>query len=1106
MEGSPMQFSLSAEQRRLLDQMLDDADVAPVQDRVKPRMGPPDRAPLSFGQERLYIVDQINPGSPMYVGTGALRLRGELDTDVLRRCFTLLVRRHEVLRTALVESPETGEPEQRILPADAIHLELPVRKVNSSSLRTAVAEAASEAFDLACAPLLRPVLLEVADAPEREWVLVLSVHHVIVDGWSMSLLMGELGHAYTALIEGGEPRFGELPVQYADFAAWQRESLEQGRLEDQLEYWRRQLDGIPMVDIPTDRPRPARRSYAGDTVPLHLSPSVVAGLRALTDEAQATLFMALGTAWSIVLGRWSGERDVVVGTPVAGRRLAELENIVGFFVNTLPLRLRTAPDDTFRTLLEHTREVCVEAYAHQDLPFERIVADLPAERDVSGQTSLARHWLVLHNTRPPAFSAPGLEAELMPSLVGNVRCDLSVQLVPETDGGLDGWLEFSTELFDRATAERLATALTSVLASVATAPDRPVRTLPMMPEEEYDRMLRAFGSAPSVEPEHPGVVEWFEAQVDRAPEAVAVIADGAGETATYTQLDRRANRIAHLLLERGVGPEDRVGVCLERGTDLVASVLGVLKAGAVLLPLDPEQPTRRLQRLVEQGDPRVILTHPGDHPDFDGRTTLPLSADSLAGSPREGRPAIAVPPEHAVSLLYTSGSTGRPKGVLSTHGGLLNRLAGMQAAYRSGPTDRVLQKAPISFDVSMWELLLPLVTGGAVVAARPGGHRDLDYLHELIDRERVTVCHFVPSVLQEFTGGADTDHPQLRLLLSGGERLSQALAQEVLTRFPRTQLFNQYGPTEATIDVTAGQVVEPVPLNVPVGRPVPGAELHVLDESGLAQPVGVQGQLFIGGVQLARGYLDAPALTAERFVPHPLVPGARLYATGDRARRLADGTLEFLGRIDEQVKIGGVRIEPGEVEAALRLHPAVTDALVRAHTDEQGRTRLVGYVTTGRQDPPDDLESRLRELLGGLLPEAMVPAVLLSVPQWPLGDHGKIDVSALPRPDRDRASGSLYEAPRGPVEEKLAALCSELLQVPRIGRHDSFFALGGNSLLAIRAIARIRTEFGVRVKIGQFFGTADLASLGELVVQNQAEGGTAAAPAATIPRIDRTRG
>ncbi|WP_240467962.1 non-ribosomal peptide synthetase [Streptomyces dangxiongensis] len=553
-----------------------------------------------------------------------------------------------------------------------------------------------------------------------------------------------------------------------------------------------------------------------------------------------------------------------------------------------------------------------------------------------------------------------------------------------------------------------------------------------------------------------------------------------------------------------------MGVCLERGADLVAAVLGVLKAGAVHLPLDPEYPAARLEQLVGDGAPRTVLTGPGLDKLFPARETVAVPAGGVTGQPDHRLENGPFASRRAAALLFTSGSTGRPKGVVLTHGGLLNRLAGMREAYGIGAADRVAQKAPIGFDVSLWELLLPVVCGAAVVQARPGGHRDADYLHELIDRHGVTVCHFVPSMLREFIASADAagagtgTHPGVRLFLSGGEKLSAELAGRFLDRYPAARLFNQYGPTEAVIDVTAGQVRRPVPADVPIGRPVPGTELLVLDADGRPQPPGVPGELFIGGVQLARGYLGSPALTAERFVPHPFAPGERLYATGDRVRCLTDGSLEFLGRGDTQVKVRGHRVEAGEVESALRRHPAVTDALVRVRVDDTGQAQLIGYVTTGTEEAPEGLDPELRELLGGLLPEAMIPAHLPVLARWPLNAHGKVDTAALPEPE-GRDSGTPYEAPRTPLEERLAELCAELLGVERLGRHDSFFALGGHSLLALRAISRIRAEFGVRVQIGQFFNAPDLASLAELVAAKQVQAGAAPSEAAPIPRIDRRR-
>ncbi|MFD5824363.1 amino acid adenylation domain-containing protein [Lentzea sp. NPDC060358] len=1080
-DPTPRTGGLTPERQRLLEKLLAESNVPRRDEGVTRRGGDRSTAPLSFGQERLYLVEQGVPGSTMFVGTGAVRLRGDLDVEVLRRSFAVLVERHEALRTAIAESPETGEPVQLIRPGAEVPVGLPVRDVDGDGLRAAVALAAAEPFDLTRPPLLRPVLLRVTDAPAPEWVLVLSMHHIAVDAWSIGVLMREFGEVYRALSAGQPPQLPELPIGYGDFAAWQRDRLAHGELDEQAAHWRDLLAGTPLVDVPVDRPRPANRDYSGGTVPLAVRPDVVGALRALTGSAGTTLFTALAAAWSLVLGRWSGGDDVVVGTPVAGRRRSELENVVGFFVNTLPLRLGADPAQDFRTAVARAHEVCADAFAHQDVPFDRIVGESALERDVSGQTALARHWLALNNNAWKA-SWPGVDAEVLPDLVGTVRCDLSVQLAPALDGGLDGHLEFSAELFDEGTAQRIAAAFTDLLTAAAAAPDSTVAEL--FAEAERPGLAALPGAVAPVESGHPDVVRWFEAQADATPDAVAVVADEPHTEVRYAELDRRADRVAHLLTGRGVRPGDLVGLRLDRGPALVAAVLGVWKAGAVYLPLVADLPPRRLEQVLGIARPAVVLEE----------------AD-LVLPEQEGDPAprLAVPlaPDAPAYLLFTSGSTGVPKGVLATHGGLLNRLAGMQDSYRLTGNDRVLGKASTGFDVSLWELFLPLVTGAAVVLTRPDGHRDVAYLHEVVAARRVTICHFVPSLLEEFARAEGPAAPALRLLLSGGERLTRQLAERVLARWPEVRFVNQYGPTETVIDVTAGDVTAPVPDVVPIGAPVPGTELLVLDAAGAPVPVGVPGELHVGGVQVALGYVGAPEETARRFVPHPARPGERLYATGDRVRWLPGGTLDFLGRSDDQVKVRGHRIEPGEVESVLREHPAVTGALVRVHTGDSGHALLVAHVVA--EGEPDDLGA----FLADRLPAAAVPDHVVVLDRWPVNTNGKVDVAALPDPLAAQDPGAGYEPPQGEVEQRLAEIWAELLKVDEVGRTTSFASLGGHSLIAIRAVGRIRKTFGARIKIGEFFAAADLASLAVLVRDRAQDSGTDPDDDAPIPRLDR---
>ncbi|MFE3384764.1 non-ribosomal peptide synthetase [Streptomyces anulatus] len=1089
-----MRSRFTTEQRALLDRLLEREGLGGAPAGVRRWTGDRQHAPLSFGQERLHYVERLRPGSSAYQVCGALRIRGELRVEFVEEAIAVLLARHEVLRTGFVDGPDGVE--QVVHPSGSFTIELPVCELPEDRVRARMTELSRTGFNLTRPPLLRAELVRVRDAA-AEWALLLCVHHIVVDGWSLGLLVAELGEVYRALSSGDRPRLPELAVQYVDFAVWQREQLSGDTLAEHLRFWRDELADLPTGGLPLDRPRPVERSYSGDAVPITVEPAVMRALRGIADDSRATLFMVLVSTLSVVLGRWSGERDIVIGTPMAGRGRAELEPVVGFFVNTVPLRIRCAEHESFRTLVRRVREVCTRAYAYQDLPFERIVQELAPDRHGSGQSTLAHHWIALHNTPPLRFDAPGLTAELEPSLVGAVRCDLSFQLIPDRSGGLAGWLEFSTELFDRDSAERIVDALHAVLSAAASSPDRPVADLPVLPPASRRELLAHYSNAGSTASTSPGLVFQFEKQVDRTPNAPAVL--GTGERLTYWELDERANQVAHLLRSMGIGLEDRVGVFLPPGGDLLATVLGVLKVGAVYLPLDPGYPPGRLSRLVDIGAPRLILTTSTLRTHLDTAHPVRDVPKTVPGQPTYRPAPVTIDPGNAAFLLFTSGSTGLPKGVLGTHGGLVNRLHGMARAFQVDAGDRVLQKAPLGFDVSLWELLLPVLTGAAMVPVGLDGHRDANHLHELIDREGVTICHFVPSMLREFLAESEGAHDSVRLLLSGGEELTAELAAAAIRRLPGARLVNQYGPTETTVDVAATQVTAPVSARVPIGGMVPGVQGYVLDELSRPQPMGIPGELFVGGAQLARGYFGQPGLTAERFVPHPFRPGERLYATGDQVRWLPGGVLEFRGRLDEQVKIRGNRVEPGEVEAGLSAHPGVERAVVVVDGRSAEETRLLGYYSGAARVP------ELLEFLRERVPEHMVPARLIEVDRWPLGAHGKVDRSALAPPDADAPdTRPAYVAPATPLQQAVADVFAELLQCDHVGIHDSFLDLGGHSLLAIRAIARIRAKLQVNLRVGQFFESPDVASIAELI-ERQQRAGEVSPGTASIPRADRRR-
>lgn len=1089
MKPTPMR--LTAEQHRLLDRLLGEDGVATRRAEIRRWTGDRAHAPLSFAQQRLYFVDQLRPGTSNYLLAGVLRLRGELNVDSLVRAVRLLVNRHEALRTGIV--PGTDGPEQRVLPPGLSAVDIPVHEVEPSDVDEHVARFARTGFDLGEPPLFRLVLLRVRDtgpAPDTgpEWVLALSVHHIVVDGWSLGVLLHELGLAYQAFTGGGRPRLADLPVQYVDFAAWQRTLLSGDMLAGQLEFWRTELHQLPTAEITADRARPAVRTYAGDFIRFAVDDTTLDRLQALAKSTRSTLFMVLVSAVSLVIGRWTGEHDVVLGSPLAGRPQVELDGVVGMFVNTLPLRVRFEEGRSFRTMLETVQRVCTAAYAHQDLPYERIVQEISPDRDESGQTPLARYWIVLHNTPPLGFSAPGLAAEFQPVLGDTVRCDVSFQFVL-ADGALTGRVEYSTELFDPDTVSRLVNAVETVLAAVAAEADRPVSAVPVLPDDARTELLARFRGAesPPVTAENPAHA--FESQAERAPDAVAVVA--GADRVTYRDLDGLANRVASALLRRGIGPEDRVGIMTEAaGTGRLAAVLGVLKTGAACFMLDPRHPPTRVATLVAAGTPALVLADPGAADRLPPGSPV-VELPSVLAEPPAPRPAPVPDCQDSIAyLLFTSGSTGSPKGVLGTYGGLANRLDGMQGAYRLKPADRVLCKAAATFDVSLWEMLWPLTAGATVVCAGPDGHRDVEHLHDLIYREAVTVAHFVPSMLQTFADGPG--HESLRLLLSGGEELPAGLAEQVLTRFPSAALYNQYGPTETAIDVTATRITRPVAGRVPIGRPVPGVELYVLDELMRPQPVGVPGELFVGGVAVARGYLGEPGRTAERFVPHPFRPAQRLYATGDRVRWRADGNLEFLGRADRQLKIRGNRVEPGDVEAAIAACPAVARAYVTSHADGD-ELELVGYYSGEVSD------LALRRFLADRLPEPLVPTHLVAVAEWPSGPHGKIDTSALPAPDGGPPAETDYVAPRTPTEEALASIFAELLGRDRVSIEDSFLTLGGHSLMAIKAISRIRARLGATVRLGQFFQAPTVEGIAALIEERD----DTAAPADAAPPLVR---
>jgi amino acid adenylation domain-containing protein len=1032
-----------------------------------PRRADPDRpVPPAFAQRRLWFLEQLSAGNRAYLIPAALRVRGRLDAAVFRLACDEVIRRHEALRAVFPEVD--GQPRLVVRPQVPAALEVHDLAGSAGAEEQVRARAESffaRAFRLPDGPLLRLELLRVS---AEETVVLLAMHHIVSDQWSLGVLLREVLALYAAFGAGRPSPLPELRVQYPDFALWQQETPG----GDGLDHWVRQLRGAPAeLNLSLARPRPPRMSYRGAALELRLDPPLVRRLRALGREEGATLFMVLAGAFQVLLARLSGADDVVIGTPVANRRLPELEPLIGLFVNTLALRTDLTGDPSFRELLGRVRRVCLDAYEHQDVPFERLVEALNPERSLA-RTPIFQVGFALQNVPFPAWSGAGLHVEPMPVDGGTAKFDLELLLSDEGDT-VHGRLEYSLDLFDAPTAGRIARYLQRLLAGVADRPEQPIGRLPILDEAERREVL-ALGDGGSREWPDAGLIhQVFEARADATPDAEALRFEG--ERLTYAELDRRANRLAHRLRAWGVGRDVLVGICMERSVELVVSLLATLKAGGAYLPLDPGYPRSRLEFMLADARVPVLLTQRRLVPGLPDHEAAVLCVDEAAEDlERESgeRPRVEVGGEDLAYVIYTSGSTGRPKGVMNVHAGIRNRLLWMQDTYRLDASDRVLQKTPYSFDVSVWEFFWPLMTGACLVVARPDGHRDGRYLARTIQREGITTVHFVPAMLHVFLLEEEAKGCRgLRRVMCSGEALPRELQERFFGLLPAA-LHNLYGPTEAAVDVTAWACRRDGDTRpVPIGHAIANTRLYVLDERSQPVPAGVAGELCIGGRNLARGYLDRPELTAERFVSWPDDPDGRIYRTGDLARFRADGAIEYLGRLDHQVKLRGFRIELGEIEQVLADHPGVHEAVVVARGD-----RLVAYLTGAAVPAGGDLIAHLKERL----PDYMVPAAFVTLPAFPLSPNGKVDRAALPEPELSRPELAVpYEAPRDRVERVIAEAWTRLLGLDQVGVNDNFFDLGGHSLLVVELRSALETQLGRPLTLVELFQFPTVRSLAQ---------------------------
>ena len=1076
---------LSAAKQALLAQRLK-GKTQPSSPTI-PRRAADAIVPLSFSQQRLWFLYQFEPGNPFYNVPSALHLQGRLDVNALKQALQTLIQRHEILRTTIRDGDRDGNgvssPQQVIHAEGAVTLQQidlsPLGDRTWSEMEQLAAVEAHRPFDLRQGPLLRVTLLTLA---EQDYVLLVTLHHIISDVWSAGVLVREMALLYQAFTQGKPSPLSPLPIQYADFTLWQRQRLQGDYVDTQLGYWQQQFTPLPPVlQLPTDRPRPVVQSFCGDHRSFSLPAGLTQGLKVLGQASGTTLFMTLLAAFKVLLYRWTGQTDIIVGSPIANRNQAATEGLMGLFMNTLALRTQLSGDLSFQALLERVRDMALGAYSHQDLPFERLVEALQLPRDLS-HSPLFQVMVILQNAPSPTLNLPDLTLRSLELPNRTAKLDLTL-VITEVDGQLQGVLEYNTDLFEAATIDRLVGHFQTLLTAIVANPETRLCHLPLLTASESIQ-LRQWAQAETCEIPPLCLHQLFEAQVEKTPDEIAIV---FGQSSlTYNELNQRANQLARHLQALGVGPETLVSICVERSLAIVVGLLAILKAGGAYVPVDPNYPQGRLQFMLQDAQGPVLLTQASLLEQLPQQSAQVFCLDRdwpLVAAHCSLNLNVEVIPDNVAYVIYTSGSTGRPKGVMNCHGGICNRLLWMQEAYGLTPKDRVLQKTPFSFDVSVWEFFWPLLAGARLIVAKPEGHKDSHYLIDLMVQQQVTTVHFVPSMLTAFLKDSGVNRlTDLKRVICSGEALSMQLQRDFFAHL-NCELHNLYGPTEAAIDVTAWPCrAGSTDTSVPIGYPIRNIQTYILDTHLQPVPVGVSGELHIGGIGVARGYLNRPVLSQEKFIPNPFGEG-RLYKTGDRVRYRPDGAIEYLGRLDHQVKIRGFRIELGEIEAVLQQQDQVQEAVAIAREDKPGQKQLVAYLVSSPSIPEKALVSLsdLRQELLSRLPDYMVPTAFVWLNQIPLTPNGKIDRKALPAPHVDRASlTASFTAPRSQLEQQLATIWGNVLDVDTIGIDDNFFELGGDSILSLQIIAQA-DQAGLQVTPKQLFQHQTIRTLAAVV-------------------------
>ncbi|WP_442949188.1 amino acid adenylation domain-containing protein [Nostoc sp.] len=1049
--------------------------------------------PLSFAQQRLWFLEQLEPGNPFYNQPAAVRLTGALNLAVLEQSFNEILHRHEVLRTTF--STVEGQPVQVIAPTLALKLpvvdlqKLPDADREKEVLRLATKEAQMP-FNLVEGSLLRCTLLRLDEA---EYVLLFTMHHIISDGWSKGILIREIATLYKAFSTGEFSPLAELAIQYADFAAWQRKWLQGDVLQSQISYWKKQLEGAPSVlELPTDHPRSAVQTFQGASYSFELSVELSQALKKLSQQQGTTLFMTLLAAFQTLLWRYTGQEDIVVGSPIANRNRAEIEGLIGFFVNTLVLRTNLASNPTFGELLTRVREVALGAYTHQDLPFEKLVDELQPQRSLS-YTPLFQVMFALQNAPMSALELPGLSLNLLASESGSTKFDLTL-LMTETAQGLIGSLEYNTDLFESSTISRMAEHLQTLVSGIVANPQQRLSELPLLTQAEKALLVK-WNDTSLEYPQHQCIHQLFEAQVERTSDTVAVVFDD--QQLTYCELNARANQLAHYLQKLGVEPEVLVGICVERSLEMVIGLLGILKAGGAYVPLDPAYPAERLAFILQDAQIPVLLTQQRlieKLPESQTRTVcLDTDWGSIAQQSQQNLISKCTTYNLAY-IIYTSGSTGQPKGVLVNHANVVRLFVATESWYNFNQKDVFSLFHSYAFDFSVWELWGALLYGGKLVLVPYWLSRSPQDFYKLLSTQQVTVLNQTPSAFRQLIQAeeslGDANKLSLRLVIFGGEALELQSLKPWFERygdqFP--QLVNMYGITETTVHVTYRPLtsadLEAACGNF-IGRPIPDLQVYLLDQYQQLVPIGVRGEIYVGGAGVARGYLNRPELTVERFIPNSFSdkPNARLYKSGDQGRYLPNGDIEYLGRIDYQVKVRGFRIELSEIEAHLSQHPAVRETVVIVRSDSASSQRIVAYVVPQKEQTLTICE--LRGFLELKLANYMMPAAFVILEALPLTPNGKVDRKALPVPEQIRPElEEAFIAPQTSVEKQLAVIWTQVLNLENIGINDNFFELGGDSILSLQIISKAN-QAGLYLTPKQLFQYQTIAQLAAVAGTNE---------------------